>query len=678
MLLAACSVAIAASACAQTTAAAPAVVVPPLPKPLADPKLQRVRTALEDAELGRFDAAQYEDLVKHPLYPWIEYATLRRDIDNLSSDRAQSFLTRHRGQAAAEAFRESWIAAAARREEWSSVLAAWNPKIKGTSLRCAELAARHALGRVDEQWTRDAQALWRTGKSLPDQCDAPMAALAAQGGLTPELRWERIELAAAEWEPGVMRAAARGLPPDQLALANDYAAFLEAPHERALNWPRTDRSRNIASHGLAKYGKSQPSAAESMLPRFAQALGFDEAQRGRVLYQIALWTVASYEPDSARRLDAVPASAYDERLHEWRVREAMSRSDWPAALAAIEKMGSKQRGDSRWTYFQARLSELTGRKADADRLYREAAKKPEFHGFLAADRIDQPYALCAWLPDDSSAAQQAVARDPAMVRAMGLFQIDRIGWAIREWDDALSRFNDEQRRIAVEVAQGNGWFDRAVFALNRNPDELRLYGLRFPLHHEATIRREAANNRLDPAWVAAEIRAESIFYPRARSAANAMGLMQILPGTGAGVAGRIGMPWGGADSLYDPDTNIALGTAYLRQLMDKYGGQPYHVIAGYNAGPAPLARWQSQRAGMDPDFWIETISYKETREYVARVLAFSVLYDWRLNGDALRLEDRMRGRTDGPRKRFVCPTPAATPASSTSPAPAQPRPRSQR
>ena len=678
--LVACSVAVAATACAQTPAAAPAVVIPPLPKPLADPKLPRVRAAIEDAEAGRFEATQYRDLAQHPLYAWIEYADLRRNIDTLAPDRAQSYLSRHRGQAAGSTFRDAWIAASGRRQDWPSVLAAWDPQIKNVTLRCHELNARQQLGRADAQWTRDAQAIWRTGDSLPDECDAPIAALAAQGGLPPERRWERIDLAAAKWQPGVMRAAARGLPADQLALAQDYAAFLDTPHERAFNWPKTERSREIASNGLAKYGKSSPAGAEAVLARDAQALGLSEAQRGRALYQIALWTVASYEPESARRLNAVPEASYDERLHEWRVREALSRSDWNAALAAIRKMGAKQRGDSRWTYFEARLNELTGSRSDAQRLYGEAAKKPEFHGFLAADRLDQPYALCPWLPVTSTAAQQAIARDDAMVRAMGLFQIDRIGWATREWDDALSRYNDEQRRIAVEVAQGNGWFDRAVFALGRNPDESRLYGLRFPLHHEATIRREAGNNRLDPAWVAAEIRAESVFQPRARSSANAMGLMQVLPTTGASVAARLGLPWGGAESLFDPDTNIILGTAYLRQLMDKYGGQPYQVIAGYNAGPTPLARWQSQRPGMDPDFWIETISYKETRDYVARVLAFSVLYDWRLYGDALTLSERLRGRTDAPRKRFACPTPAAAPTTDPASAPpaAQSRPRSQR
>ncbi len=635
------------------------------------------RAALEAAERGTFDAAKFPGIAAHPLYGWVEYAALRRNVDTLSNSQAQAFLNRYRGQAVAEAFREIWLAALSRRQDWPAFRSAWAPSIKDTTLRCAELDARQATGASDAQWVKDAQAVWRSsGKSLPSTCDAPFAILASKGGLSPALRWERIEKAAAEWQPAVMRSAARGLPSGELALANDYAAFVDAVHERALTWPKTARSRLIASHGLARLAKSVPRTGEAQLDKYANALGFTEQDRGRVLYQAALWTVASYEPESARRLNAVPASAYDDRLHEWRVREAMARSDWPAALAAIRKMGDKQRADSRWTYFAARLSELTGDKAGAQALYREAARKPEFHGFLAADRIDQPYTLCPWIPQDSAAAKTAVARDPAIVRALALYQIERRGWAQREWDEALSRFDDTQRRLAVEVAQQNGWFDRAVFALGKDPagtpkpEELRLYQLRFPLHHDATIRREAAKNNLDPAWIAAEIRAESVFDPRARSQANAMGLMQVLPGTGMDVARKIGVPWGGANSLYDADTNIVLGSAYLRQLLDKYGGQPYFAIAGYNAGPAPLARWKSQRPGMDPDFWIETISYKETRDYVARVLAFSTIYDWRLNADAVSLSDRMRGRSGGARKRFVCPL-ATAPADPSRKSPAR-------
>jgi soluble lytic murein transglycosylase len=614
-----------------------------------------VRDALAAAEAGRLDGAMSSALVRHPLYSWVEFASLRRQIDAVSTPQAQAFLKRHEGQAVAEQFRSLWLAALARRQEWPTFLAAWKPT-ENLSLQCAHLQARQATGRTDAAWTQQAQAIWRKGaKSLPDGCEPVFNVLASQGGLTPALRWERIEAAAAERQTGVMRSAARGLPAEEGALAADYAAFIDAIHPRALNWPKTERSRRMAAHGLARLAQNDPDTAERLLPQYADALGMGESERGQVLYQVALWTVASYGPDSARRLGNVPESAYDERLHEWRVREALSRGDWPAALAALKKMPPAQRADSRWRYFEARMSEKTGDRASAQRLFRETAASPTFHGFLAADRLEQPYALCAWIPNDPAPAKQMVARDPAIVRAMELWQLERPGWATAEWNEALSRFDDTQRRIAVEVARDNGWFDRAVFSLGRQPDEQRLYTLRFPLHHDDTIKREATKHNIDPAWVAAEIRAESIFNPKARSGANAMGLMQVLPGTGAGVAKRWSIPYAGAASLYDADTNIAIGTAYLREMEDKYG-VPYVAIAAYNAGPAPTARWQAQRPGFDPDVWIETISYKETREYVARVLAFSVIYDWRLNGTALPVTDRMMGRVQAKRKAFTCPT----------------------
>ncbi|MEO5566324.1 MAG: transglycosylase SLT domain-containing protein [Luteimonas sp.] len=622
----------------------------------ADPQLPQVRAAIEAAEQGKPDLRQYAALSRHPLYGWIEYAALRRGIDTLPIAEGEAFLARRKGEPVAAAFREIWLAALSRRELWPAFRMAWSPSLKSTALRCMELNARAQTGATDAQWVTDAQAMWRNnGNPLPDTCQAAFAVLAAKGGLPATLRWERLDKAAGEWNAAVMREAASGLADGERTLAESYAAYLDKPDGRALSWPRTERSRWVASQALAKLGKSDPDSAESSLPALAQALGFTEADRGRVLYQVALWTVASYKPASQRRLAAVPASAYDERLHEWQVREALARSDWPSALAAIRAMDPKQRADSRWTYFEGRLLELGGDKAAAQAAYARAATAPEFHGFLAADRLGIPYSLCPWLPHDSASAKATIAADPSIVRAMQLFRIERKSWAEREWDDALSHFDDTQRRLAVEVAQDNGWFDRAVFALGRNPDERRLYSLRFPLHHDASIRREAARNDLDPAWVAAEIRAESVFDPNARSPANARGLMQVVPATGAAESRRLGLPWGGADSLYDADTNIALGTAYLRKVLDKYGGKPYFAIAGYNAGPTPLQRWQSERPNMDPDFWIETISYKETRDYVARVLAFSTVYDWRLDGNALPLTARMQGNRSAARKTFTCP-----------------------
>src|SRR5690349_16996283 len=116
-------------------------------------------------------------------------------------------------------------------------------------------------------------------------------------------------------------------------------------------------------------------------------------------------------------------------------------------------------------------------------------------------------------------------------------------------------------------------------------------------------------------------------------------------------------------------------------MADKFDGSPWLASAAYNAGEAPVGRWLDARSSLDPDFFIETIPYKETREYVGRVLAFSVIYDWRMHGKALALSARMpkigqayaAPNDTTPRKGVACATePApATPAATTAPARAE-------
>ncbi|HEU4814185.1 MAG TPA: transglycosylase SLT domain-containing protein [Xanthomonadaceae bacterium] len=630
----------------------------PLLPPPAHASAPALRAAFEAAARGETDAARKAGLADHPLAGWIEYAALVEGIDDLAVARGTDFLARHRGQPVAAAFREAWLKELADREDWRGFRAAWAPGVESVALTCHSLQARQATGAADAAWDAQAQQLWReAGESLPEACDPVFDALEARGALTPALRWARLEAAAVAGSSGLMKFVARDMPASDRALGEQYAAYVANPDGSAASWPKTTRSRLIASHALAHLARSDPGKAEAVLPPVASALGFDAAERARVLYQVALWSVASYLPESARRLAAVPASAYDARLHEWRVREALARKDWAAALAAIRAMPASQRSDSKYAYFEGRLAALTGDESTARARYAAAARAPDYHGFLAADRIEAPYALCPWQPEHAPADVAKVASDASLQRALLLYGVDRPGWAAREWKDALTRFDDDQRLIAIARAQDAGWFDRAVFYLgDDNPDELRLYHLRFPLEHEALIRREAKRHDLDPAWIAAQIRAESTFTAHARSAADARGLMQVLPATGAAVARKLGRPWRGGASLYEPETNIVLGTAYLRQQLDKHG-TPYFAIAAYNAGPTPVARWQAERPGLDPDFWIETISYHETRDYVPRVLAFSVLYDWRLDGKARRLSDRLAGRFDGQRKDFRCPVP---------------------
>jgi soluble lytic murein transglycosylase len=151
--------------------------------------------------------------------------------------------------------------------------------------------------------------------------------------------------------------------------------------------------------------------------------------------------------------------------------------------------------------------------------------------------------------------------------------------------------------------------------------------------------------------------------------------MQLLPDTGALVARRNGMAWGGGDTLYDPATNIALGTRYLAHMAERFNGSPWLASAAYNAGPNRVDQWLAARGTLAPDVFIASIPFKETREYVARVMAFSVIYDWRLNGTVTPLTTRLStigqpyamAATNAARKAISCPSSALpAPAAATS------------
>jgi soluble lytic murein transglycosylase len=593
IVLAALAATFATVACAQTPATVPAKTTP-LPGAPLDPQLARVRMAIDAAERGTFDASEYADLARHPLYGWIEYASLRRGIDTLSNQQAQDFLNRHGQHAVGEAFREIWLAATARREDWRPFLAAWKPTIKGVGQRCTELNARQALGRADSQWVGDAQAIWRSsGKTLPDQCDAPLAVLTARGGLTDALRWQRIDAAAAEWQPAVMRSAARGLPAGERALAEDYAAFLEAVHDRALTWPKTERSRRIASHGLARLGKSVPVTAEAELLKFAGALGFSDEDRAACCTRSHCGPWLRYELESARRLDA--ARQQLRRQAARAARAAISRSDWRAALAAIRKMGTSQRSDSRWQYFEARLAGSPATKPAADRLYTRGGQA-EFHG-----SADGSHVCCAHGYRPTAARRRTPSRAIRRWCARWAVLPQRSGWAVRSgttpcrgsmtpsvgwpWTSRRPRL---VRPRGVRTGQESG----------RQPEARRVAPVppalpAAPRRHHPPRGREEPHR---PGRGRRRIRAERVQSGCALGA-NPMGLMQVLPLPAPRSGRTTPRPAWKACTTPTPTSSWARHPADARRVRR----QPYFAIAGYNAGPAPsTAGNRSGPEGPDP------------------------------------------------------------------------------
>lgn len=630
-----------------------------------DSRRAEFRQALQEIEHGSRSLARHRSLADHPLAAYLELADLRRRIGQLESADFEAFARRHGGQPVVELLRESWLPELARRQDWDGLRATWNGQADD-ALRCQHAQALLVGG--DESPALDvARALWLRGDSAPAGCDPLFAELERRQLLGSGLRWQRIALAAEAGNSALMRYLARGFEALERGRAERYAGFVEQPTAAAAQWPRHSDDGRFLALGLVRLARRDADQAEQLLERLRPRFDAPAEQpwRGRVRAAVALWSAASYRPEAARRLAAVPADAFDAQLHEWRVREALAREDLLAAAQAIAAMPEPQRNEPRWRYLGGRLAQRLGHPERARPVFAALAQEAHYHGFLAADQLAADYPLCPAEVNPDPAMRRQLRGHPGLLRALELHAIGRIGWALREWNQLLSGLDAEQRRLAVELAIEAGWTDRAVFDLNQG-DDLRYYRLRFPLAHQRHLSQQAGRHGLDPAWVAALIRAESAWQPQARSHANAYGLMQLLPSTGQDTARQLGLDWQGTRTLFDPQHNISLGTAYLASMLQRKGQQPYLATAAYNAGPTPVARWRQQRPTSEVDLWIETIPYRETRDYVVRVMAFSVIYDWRLGQRAFPLSARLLGQppSDARRRDFTCPTAiqvAATP-----------------
>ena len=154
----------------------------------------------------------------------------------------------------------------------------------------------------------------------------------------------------------------------------------------------------------------------------------------------------------------------------------------------------------------------------------------------------------------------------------------------------------------------------------------------FPLTYWDSIRKHSEARGLDPYLVAALIAQESTFDPKVRSAANAWGLMQIVPATGRRLARTLNIRGFTTSKLTDAETNIRMGTLYFSQLARQFGGTHY-ALASYNAGESRVVRWKSERPGLDEDEFIDDIPFPETQNYVKRILGTAEDYR-RLYGEA--------------------------------------------
>lgn len=600
------------------------------------------------------------ELASYPLRPYLEHAALMR-TPRPSSDALAAFIDRHGDQPLTRPLRSQLIARRVQAKDWAGVQALDVPSLSFAD-RCHQQHAAIELGQGLTQ--REAiRAAWLNAKALPSACHPLDHWLRAQKLLDADTVWQRIELAVGAHQIGLLRELANDLSgKDKAAVLHlaDLLADSARARRNASAWPDDAGHRRALSLGLARIAARDDALAAALWREFAARFRFEDTQKYRVIDAIALYRANSFEADAQSWLDLLPVGQDSAATREWRLREALSRRDLADAQAAIERFDAAQFDDPRWRYWRARVAELRGDATSAG-FYAELATSPTFFGFIAAERAGRPYALCPITPPEAGDSSRALAQ-PGFARA---FELHAIGWfteARREWDAALARTDAATRLAAVALADARGWHDRAPFALNSG-DDLRAYTLRFPIAHRELIVASAQKHALSPAFVFGLIRSESAWVQDAKSHANAYGLMQLIPETARRMAKAEKRAFVNPLALFDPALNVALGTRYLSGMLQRFQGAHWLAAAAYNAGPARVDQWLAKRGDLEPDLFVETIPFKETREYVARVLAFAVIYDWRLNGKAFSVDYALSRGTDRPppRRDVACPTVATEP-----------------
>ena len=183
-------------------------------------------------------------------------------------------------------------------------------------------------------------------------------------------------------------------------------------------------------------------------------------------------------------------------------------------------------------------------------------------------------------------------------------------------------------------------------------------GVIFPMDYWALIRQYATEHDLDPYMMAALIQQESTFTPDVRSAANAYGLMQLIPAAGRQYAKKVGLGRFSVRLLTQPEANVRMGMAYFKDLSDRFGGAHF-AIASYNAGPNRVSKWRAEKPNLPDDEFIDDIPFPETQNYVKKVLGMAEDYRRLYGGGLLTPGDAAS------RRELIAPTPVRAKASAT-------------
>jgi len=610
-----------------------------------DSQRELFKRVYADVELGNWSAvdtlsaSERQSLEDYVLWPDLRAAWFRANLSKIDHGQVEDFLDHHGVLKPARELRYRYALHLARIGQLGSYLSIYQQFYQGLNvaeLDCLALQAELEAGREARVVNR-AVDLWTVGESQVEECDPVFQFLSNQNHLRQTQYIKRFDLAIDAREFSIALWLGKSIDQQHIDVASQWITAQRNPDSFVRNdkkWTNDAATREQLAYAIERITYDDPDLALTLWTGISKGKRFSAEQELRTSRHIALWTARDNLPGAYELLIKLPVAAQNDEVMRWRARSSLRKHNWSYLLADIDAMSKAELDTEEWRYWRGIALQRNNRIPEGKVILAGLATERSYYGFLAADELGLPYALggSTFVADEERLAE--LGDRPDLTRARELFRVGLDGRGRSEWDATVSYFDKADKRQAAILAHRWGWHSRAIAAAASISDYDDL-SLRYPMPYDETFEEYAADASISSTWAYGVARSESLFMRDVRSSAGAIGLMQLMPATGKKVAREIKLPYSGLDTLTNPQSNIRLGTTYLGQMAERYGGN--RVLAG----PHRVDAWLPQVGDLDARVWIENIPFNETRSYVRRVLAAETIFHWRMTGEVRRLSDEM-------------------------------------
>ncbi len=553
----------------------------------------------------------------------------------------RGYLDRYPDTPLAEKLRVDWLKALAKKSDWNRFALDYPPP-SGEDLELTCYGIQYRRQRDGDSVLADAKPLWFNGQATPDACEPLFAALIARGDLTVPDRVARFRLASEAGNVRLAHAIANELPgSDRITERDFYPAnrdFQRALTAGAFAWS-TGSGRELFLYALERVARADAAAARPGWVKWRDKLPDADRRYGGA--RLAYHAARQLNPAANDWFREAGDASLPPEMQAWRVRAALRALAWDDVLAAIDAMGDAQRQESAWRYWKGRALAAKGRVEEANALYRDAGRRDEFLR-RARRRSPRPARSCRPKSEpllSTTEALNAFGARPAVQRVVKLAHLDLKAESQREWLFVVRGQPDDVLLLAADYARRVALYDRAVNTADRTTAR-HDYALRYLAPFRSEFDAASRSHDVDVALLYGIARQESRFSPDIVSSAGAVGLMQLMPGTARWVAHQLGRKDYRPAAIADVEMNTLFGAFYFKYWLERLDRAPALAVAAYNAGPGRAQAWRP-KAALEGAVWVETIPFNETRDYVKKVLANSIVYAQAFGGPPSTLTSRL-------------------------------------